>query len=169
MNEMQAAELDIQLTYPDGEGDVAGRLVVRCRKSNIIILDQELTTSDLVNLFARRKSGQPEAPGRVASAESLTRVNKIRRSIAVTLPHVAKRFDAEDGRNAERWADAVGRLLGAEGSRVHANRAGVQVVLFYYQSSWEEERLVKMLESLQAQLDSHASQYREMITKLAQS
>lgn len=162
---LQDANLQTELSYPEGDDGVAARLVIKCRKSYVVILEHDLTANDLASLLGRKLVGQSEGRSRVAPQDQLKLVNKERRYISVTLADSGRwRLDREDGDHPEEWAAWTARTFAAENHRVAYKKGGVTVSLMFYLADWGKSEKA-YLDVLQERLDDLARERTERLER----
>lgn len=132
LNELEQADLQVRLDYPDGDASCAAQLTVWCRKSNLTIAKIDMTESDLVNFMARRVVGPVEGGSRLLAKRGREYLNEERVIVSVKLPHVVDVFKEGDDRHINAWGASAARAYGAQDIRVTSTRGGYTFGLLFY-------------------------------------
>jgi hypothetical protein len=156
-NQLEPANLNVSLTYPDGDANEAASLVITCRKSNLIVAKIEMTAEDLVNFHAGRNVGALEGQTRVLNQRGRSFLNSDRHLVTVTLPDAVSVFGEDDGRNVYAWSADVARTYGAADVRVVRRRGGYAVSLIFFLSGAADERAY--LEGVSKLMTDDANRY----------
>lgn len=154
---LEDASLQVEFSFPNGS-DVAARITVKCRESHIVLMEQDLTAEDLVNLFGHKVVGKTQGQSRLAPESQLRLANKKRSTVSVRVVDVPgwnRKLDVGDGDHLDNWATDVARVLGADNSRVSRQRYGVDVQMLFYRKEWTDADLL-WLDLRQAQLTEMA-------------
>lgn len=160
LNELESADLDIRMNFPDGLDDVAAQLVVECRKSHLIIAKINMTAEDLVNFYARRSVGSLQGESRVLAEPGRAFLNKERALISVYLPSAVEVFgDEGDGRSPDKWAEDAARAYGAHDYRITKNRNGYTVSLIYFSVTASDVAEQRYLQGVKERLQEQAEKY----------
>lgn len=157
LNELEQADLQVRLDYPDGDVSHAAQLTIWCRKSNLIIAKIDMTEGDLVNFMARRVVGPVEGGSHLLAKRGREHLNEERVIVGVKLPHVVDVFAEGDDRHINAWAASAARAYGAQDTRVTSMRGGYTVGLMFYVG--DRDSSAGYLEVVHRSMEEQAEKY----------
>lgn len=155
---LEAANLEAKLSFPEGDDDVAAQLTLIDRVSVQVVARINMTEGDLANFLARRSVGALEGTSELINSHDRAVLNKTRTMISVRVPFVVDVFEAGDSRHLVSWAEDAVRGYNAHGSGISRNKTGYTVSLMFFHSVMTSADATYM-DTVQKLMDGHARDY----------
>jgi hypothetical protein len=168
MNNLEPADLEVRLTFPEGDDEVAAQLTMIDRKSQQIVARINMTSGDLANFLARRSVGSLEGTSELLNAHDRAVLNKDRTLITVHVPFVVDVFEEGDSRHLVAWAEDAVRGYNAHGTRIARKKTGYSVsLLFFHRAMTAADRAY--MENVQLCMDEKAKAYAAKAREVAEA
>lgn len=158
MNNLEPADLEIRLTFPEGDDEVAAKLMLTDRKSQLTVARINMTPGDLANFLARRGVGSLEGTTELLNARDREVLNKSRTMITVRVPFVVDVFEEGDSRHLAAWAEDASRGYNAHSTRITSTKTGYSVSLLFFHGTMTGADEAYM-DAVQARMTEHAEAY----------
>jgi hypothetical protein len=131
-NKLEPADLNVSMTFPDGDVSLAAQLTLTCRKTNLVIARIDMTEKDVVNFLARRQVGPVEGKSELLNARGRAMLNRERVLVDVMLPSEVDVFEEGHSMNVYSWSGSAARAYGATDFRIIRRKGGHLLSLVYF-------------------------------------
>lgn len=155
---LEVADLEPRLTFPEGGRPEVARLSLICRKTQLVIAEQDLSANDLANFLARRATGSLEGESRLLNVRQRAHLNMERRLVTVRISRDVDVFDLADSRYLPTWMEDAARAYGAQDVRISKTRGGYDASLVFFFAEFNE-RGELFLNSIRDRFTSSAELY----------
>lgn len=133
ISNLEPADLNVSLNFPEGDRLEVARLTITDRKSNLVVAEINFSAEDLVNFYARRATGPMEGETSLINPAGRACLNQERQLVSVRVPREASdTFKDDESRNLAAWASDAVKAFGASGYRIVVNRGGETLSLVFY-------------------------------------